>query len=72
MNKKEAMDALIESGMDLRRDDIEMGMKLERERIIKDFESACRCNGEQTKGYFCEADWAIKIVTGYFRADKND
>jgi len=29
------MKALIESGMDLRRDDIELGKRLERERIIK-------------------------------------
>ena len=35
MNKEEAMKALIESGMELRREDIELGKKLERERIIK-------------------------------------
>lgn len=29
------MEALIESGMELRRDDIQLGKKLERERIIK-------------------------------------
>ena len=29
------MNALIESGMELRRDDIELGKKLERERILK-------------------------------------
>jgi hypothetical protein len=28
------MDAVIESGMDLRRDDIELGRRLERERIL--------------------------------------
>lgn len=32
------MDALIESGMELRREDIELGRKLERERIIKRIE----------------------------------
>lgn len=35
MSRKEAMDALIESGMELRRDDIELGKQLERERIIQ-------------------------------------
>ena len=35
MSREEAMKALIESGMELRRDDIELGKKLERERIIK-------------------------------------
>ena len=35
MSREEAMKALIESGMDLRRDDIELGKRLERERIIK-------------------------------------
>ena len=34
MSKEEAMKALIESGMELRRDDIELGKQLERERII--------------------------------------
>ena len=29
------MNALIESGMELRRDDIELGRKLERERIVE-------------------------------------
>lgn len=29
------MNAFIESGMELRRDDIELGRKLERERILK-------------------------------------
>ena len=35
MSREEAMNALIESGMELRRDDIELGKRLERERIIK-------------------------------------
>jgi len=35
VNREEAMKALIESGMELRRDDIELGKQLERERIIK-------------------------------------
>lgn len=35
MSREEAMKAFIESGMELRRDDIELGKKLERERIIK-------------------------------------
>lgn len=34
-SREEAMNALIESGMELRRDDIELGKKLEQERIIK-------------------------------------
>ena len=46
MNKEEAMKALIESGMELRREDIELGKKLERERIIKLLESLnCPANG---------------------------
>lgn len=39
MSREEAMNALIESGMELRRDDIELGKRLERERIIKLLES---------------------------------
>ena len=35
MSREEAMNALVESGIELRRDDIELGRKLERERIIK-------------------------------------
>lgn len=35
MSREEAMNALIESGMELRRDDIELGKKLERERILR-------------------------------------
>ena len=35
MSREEAMNALIESGMELRRDDIELGKKLERERILQ-------------------------------------
>ena len=35
MSREEAMKAFIESGMELRRDDIELGRKLERERIIE-------------------------------------
>ena len=35
------MKAFIESGMELRRDDIELGRKLERERIIKLLEDEC-------------------------------
>ena len=49
MSRKEAMNALIESGMELRRDDIELGKKQERERIIKLLEDAreaqpCGCD----------------------------
>lgn len=46
MSREEAMEALIESGMELRRDDIELGKKLERERIIKawDLEMDCDCD----------------------------
>ena len=46
MSREEAMNALIESGMELRRDDIELGKRLERERIIKLLEEArdkCVC-----------------------------
>ena len=39
--REEAMKAFIESGMELRRDDIELGRKLERERIIKLLEDEC-------------------------------
>jgi hypothetical protein len=39
VSREEALNALIESGMGLRRDDIELGRKLERERIIKNIES---------------------------------
>lgn len=35
MSREEAMEAFIESGMELRRDDIELGKELERERIIQ-------------------------------------
>lgn len=35
MSREEAMKAFIESGMELRRDDIELGKKLERERILR-------------------------------------
>ena len=35
MSREEAMEALIEAGMELRRDDIELGKKLERKRIIE-------------------------------------
>ena len=34
VSREEAMKAFIESGMEIRRDDIELGKKLERERII--------------------------------------
>lgn len=35
MSREEAMEQLIEAGMELRRDDIELGKKLERERIVR-------------------------------------
>jgi hypothetical protein len=35
VSREEAMNAFIESGMELRRDDIELGKRLERERIIE-------------------------------------
>ena len=35
MSREEAMKAVIETGMALRRDDIELGRKLERERIVQ-------------------------------------
>ena len=50
MSREEAMKAFIESGMELRRDDIELGKKLERERIIKLLE-------ENSANYpFCKCD----------------
>lgn len=49
MSREEAMKALIESGIELRRDDIELGKKLERERIIQLLE-------RNSSHYGC--DWA--------------
>jgi hypothetical protein len=42
----------------------------ERERIIKDFEAACRCNERQAEGITCWADWAIKIVNEYWKKEQ--
>ena len=49
---------------------LESGKALEQERIIKDFQAACRCEGNQTEGNFCQADWAIKIVNEYWKPAK--
>jgi hypothetical protein len=38
------------------------GAEAENKRIIELFESACRCGGKQTAGYYCEADWAIFVI----------
>lgn len=43
------MEALIESGMELRRDDIELGKRLERERIIKLLEEVLQFDSEDEK-----------------------
>ena len=38
------------------------GAEAENRRIVEAFESVCRCNGKQTPGYYCEADWAILVI----------
>jgi hypothetical protein len=42
VSREEAMNALIESGVELRQDDIELGKRLEQERIIKLLEDECQ------------------------------
>jgi hypothetical protein len=36
----------------------------ERERIVELFQAACRCDGNQTAGHNCWADWAIAVIKG--------
>ena len=43
------MEAFIESGMELRRDDIELGRKLERERITRVLEEVLHFDSEDEK-----------------------
>ena len=66
MNREEATNALIESGMELRRDDIELGKKLEREFIIKLLErKLAKLIQEMRK---CDSDDAQRIVVGQVSA----
>jgi hypothetical protein len=66
VSREEAMKALIESGMDLRRDDIELGKRLERERIIKLLTEMkcghyCRCMNNELCEVYAEA---IELIKG--------
>ena len=64
MSREEAMKAFIESGMELRRDDIELGRKLERERIIKLLQGTDLLKTIESGAFVNYADTAIKLIKG--------
>ncbi len=67
MSREEAMQALIESGMELRRDDIELGKKQERERIIKLLEPYSQCQSNYYCWPRCEcvrSDFFLGLIKG--------
>ena len=64
MSREEAMKAFIESGMELRRDDIELGRKLERERIIKLLQGTDLLKTIESGAFVNYADTAIELIKG--------
>jgi hypothetical protein len=69
MTKEDRMADVIEAGMVLRRDDIELGRKLERERIIglvkKTWEEICSPAMEPDECNICWlTDTIIKAISG--------
>jgi hypothetical protein len=71
VSREEAIKALIESGMDLRQDDIELGKKLEQERIIKLLEKHnCVLDGSHHSENLCTSPHHLGLLIAPIKGEQ--